>query len=157
MNRNKQHRNEERFSLGSQDRSFQQNFGQDEYLDESGSSIQNRDYPREAQSHKKTFENFRGIGPKGYTRADELIEEEVNNTLMRSPYIDASEIEVKVKDGVVQLSGSVEDRNSRFDAEMEIERITGVKDIENNIKVKKLNEYSSRSSHVSKNESNYYS
>ena len=38
----------------------------------------------------------RGRGPKGYTRSDERIREDVNDRLSDDPFVDASEIEVMV-------------------------------------------------------------
>ena len=40
-----------------------------------------------------------GRGPKGDRCSDERIEEDINEQLARHPEIDASEIEVKVKNG----------------------------------------------------------
>lgn len=90
---------------------------------------------RSARAHR----NFSGVGPKGYKRSDERIEEDVCEALARDQYIDASEIVVAVKDGLVMLSGSVDNREDRFEAEMLVENILGVEDIENNIRVMKQN------------------
>ncbi|MBC7540527.1 MAG: BON domain-containing protein [Bacteriovorax sp.] len=88
---------------------------------------------RRTVSHK----NFFGIGPKGYKRSDARIEEEICEVLTKDEYIDASEITVEVKEGVVKLSGTVEDREDRVAAEMLVESVLGVEDIQNNITVKK--------------------
>jgi hypothetical protein len=72
-----------------------------------------------------------GRGPKGYSRKDERILEDVCEMLARSSDVDASQIEVEVKGGCVFLSGSVEDRHSKRMAELEIENISGVKDVQN--------------------------
>ncbi|MFL5783964.1 MAG: BON domain-containing protein, partial [Bacteriovoracaceae bacterium] len=48
---------------------------------------------------------------------------------------DASEIEVDVKDGVVTLSGTVEDRQSKRAAEECIENLSGVVDVHNRIRL----------------------
>lgn len=88
--------------------------------------------------------NFSGIGPKGYRRSDQRIEEEVCNVLMRDNNINASEIEVHVENGVVQLSGTVSHRSARLDAEMAVDGVPGVEDIQNDIKVKKWIEFEDR-------------
>jgi osmotically-inducible protein OsmY len=72
-----------------------------------------------------------GKGPRGYKRADESIYEDVCSMLEMSADIDASQIEVSVKDGIVYLRGSVEDRDSKRMAEYEIENISGVHDVQN--------------------------
>lgn len=74
-----------------------------------------------------------GKGPKGYKRADARIQEEVSDALYHDPHIDASEIEVAVKDGVVTLSGSVPERRMKRLAEDCAERISGVHDVRNQI------------------------
>lgn len=100
------------------------------------------EYPRFGKNlNRKALSQrgFAGVGPKGYTRSDTRIEEEICEILARDKYIDASEIEVAVKDGIVTLSGEVDDREDRFDAEVLVERVLGVDDIKNDIKVKKSN------------------
>jgi hypothetical protein len=81
-------------------------------------------------------EHHRGKGPKGYTRSDDRIREDVCDSLTDDPMLDAGEIEVEVKNGEVTLSGTVTDRLAKRHAEDMIERITGVKDVQNDIKVK---------------------
>lgn len=73
----------------------------------------------------------RGRGPKGYTRSDDRIYEDVCEMLSRSPEVDATHIEVSVKQGVVYLNGEVEDRNQKRMAELEIENLSGVLDVQN--------------------------
>lgn len=80
--------------------------------------------------------NHSGRGPKGYRRSDERIEEEVNERLKSDYELDASDIEVAVKDGVVTLSGTVSDRRSKRMAEDCCEDISGVDDVTNQIRVK---------------------
>lgn len=74
-----------------------------------------------------------GRGPKGYTRSDERIYEDVCETLAMSPDIDASQIEVVVKEGRVHLSGQVENRQAKRMVEFEIENISGVVDVRNEL------------------------
>jgi hypothetical protein len=78
---------------------------------------------------------FSGIGPKGYKRPDERIYEDVCEALVRHPDIDASEISVKVDNGIVTLSGSVETRRVKRLAEEAIEDLFGIRDIMNKIRV----------------------
>lgn len=78
----------------------------------------------------------RGKGPKGYTRTDDRIKEQVCDCLTDDEHLDASEIEVQVKSGEVTLAGSVSDRASKRHAEDLIERMSGVKHVQNNLRVK---------------------
>jgi hypothetical protein len=77
-----------------------------------------------------------GRGPKGYKRSDERIREDVNEELTRSPDIDAFEIEVRVENGEVTLTGMVEDRHAKRHAEDLAERTSGVTDVHNQLRVK---------------------
>lgn len=80
---------------------------------------------------------FTGRGPKGYRRADDRIREDVNEELTRHPDIDASEVDVKVENGEVTLTGKVEDRHQKRLAEDLAERCSGVTDVHNQLKVDK--------------------
>jgi hypothetical protein len=77
----------------------------------------------------------RGKGPRGYLRSDERIKEDVNDRLSDNPFIDATEIEVTVSNGEVTLTGSVDDRSDKRMAEDIAEAISGVKNVENKIRV----------------------
>ena len=79
--------------------------------------------------------DFTGRGPKGWKRSDERVKDDVSESLERHPDIDASEIEVSVKDGIVTLSGSVDHRRSKRLAEDLIDTIGGVKDVRNELTV----------------------
>jgi BON domain-containing protein len=80
---------------------------------------------------------FYGRGPKGYRRADERIREDVSEELFRNPEIDASEIEIQAQNGEVTLTGKVEDRHQKRLAEDIAERVSGVTDVHNQLKVDK--------------------
>lgn len=82
-------------------------------------------------------EDFSGLGPKGYRRSDERIKEEVCEALYASPFVDASDIEVSVNDGCVRLYGTVESRNAKREAETTIENLSGVTDIQNELRLKR--------------------
>lgn len=79
--------------------------------------------------------SFRGRGPKGYQRSDERILEEVCERLEFDDAVDASDIEVAVTSGTVKLSGTVDDRQAKRRAEDIAESVTGVKNVENQIRV----------------------
>ncbi|MGN6476827.1 MAG: BON domain-containing protein [Flavipsychrobacter sp.] len=80
-------------------------------------------------------QQHRGKGPKGYKRSDERITEEINDRLSDDGSLDASDIEVKVANGEVTLSGTVMDRNSKRRAEDLVEAISGVNNVENRLRV----------------------
>ena len=78
----------------------------------------------------------RGRGPKGYTRSDDRIREDVNDRLTDDHMLDASDIEAKVANGEVTLNGHVESREAKRRAEDIADRIAGVKHVQNNLRVK---------------------
>jgi len=78
---------------------------------------------------------YSGRGPKGYQRSDDRIREDVNERLTDHPHIDASEIEVQVKNGEVTLSGTVDERQAKRLAEDIAESVSGVREVHNQIRV----------------------
>lgn len=77
----------------------------------------------------------RGKGPLNYMRSDERIREQICEALTDDHHVDASHIDVVVKNGEVTLSGTVEDRRQKRLAEDIAERCGGVKDISNQLKI----------------------
>ena len=90
------------------------------------------DYVRQARWDDR---GHRGRGPKGYQRTDERINDEVHDRLTEDPWLDASDIQVEVKGGEVTLSGHVENREAKHRAERLIEDLSGVKHVQNNLRV----------------------
>jgi hypothetical protein len=76
-----------------------------------------------------------GRGPKGYKRSDERVRDDVSDRLEQSGSIDASEIEVDVKDGIVTLRGSVSERTQKRLAEEAADSTPGVRDVRNEVRV----------------------
>lgn len=76
-----------------------------------------------------------GRGPKGYKRSDACIKEDVSDRLTNDSWLDASEIEVEVKDAEVTLSGHVASRDDKKRAELWAESISGVDHVQNNLRV----------------------
>ncbi len=83
----------------------------------------------EKHGFMESVKNFFGVGPKGYKRSDERVREDVSEALAAHPGVDASEIEVTVKEGHVTLAGTVENRAMRRFAEEAVERVPGVVDV----------------------------
>lgn len=80
--------------------------------------------------------NHRGRGPRSYARSDQRIEEDLNERLTEDALIDASDIEVVCQQGVVVLSGEVDDRWMKHRAEDIADACGGVKDVDNRIRVR---------------------
>ena len=88
-----------------------------------------------------------GKGPKGFVRSDERISELVHEVLTDHEHIDASNISLTVKDGEVTLTGHVDNRNAKLQAEDLVATVIGVKEIHNQIRVGAVSS-STGSSHV---------
>lgn len=95
---------------------------------------------RSNREHHETFgdkvRRFFGKGPKGYKRSDDRIREDVCDRLSEG-WIDASDIEISVADGEVTLSGYVDERRMKHVAEDLAERVAGVQDVHNHLRVRK--------------------
>ena len=95
--------------------------------------------PRERGGYWRRYESVRphfvGRGPKGYQRSDDRIREEICDCMTDDPALDASEIEVDVRQGEVTLSGSVTSRDQQNRAVDVVERISGVRDVTNQLRV----------------------
>jgi osmotically-inducible protein OsmY len=76
-----------------------------------------------------------GRGPRGYTRSDERIREDVCDRLCEHGYVDASDIEVRVTAGEVTLQGRVGGRQEKRIAEDVAEQVTGVRQVHNELRV----------------------
>lgn len=79
--------------------------------------------------------NFRGIGPKNYERSDDRIREDVCERLSQDEFVDAHDIEVAVSEGIVTLSGTIDERNSKRRAEDIAESVGGVRDVQNQLRL----------------------
>lgn len=62
----------------------------------------------------------------------------MHHILHDHPDIDASDIDVEAKDGIVTLSGEVPDRRTKWLAEDISEHIFGVKEVHNEIRVTRV-------------------
>lgn len=79
--------------------------------------------------------SYRGIGPRGYRRADDRIRDDVNDLLTEDLDLDATNIEVSVEERVVRLNGTVSSRADKRRAEALAERAYGVADVQNNLRI----------------------
>lgn len=84
---------------------------------------------------ERRSENYRGKGPKDYKRSDDRIREDVCDRLSDDPFIDASDINVRVEGSEVILSGRVDSREAKRRAEDMVESISGVNNVQNQLKV----------------------
>src|SRR5215207_7748252 len=78
---------------------------------------------------------FRGRGPKNYRRTDDRLREEVCDRLTDNEWLDASDVEVNVVAAEVILTGMVDSRYAKRLAENIAESVSGVSNVQNNLRV----------------------
>jgi hypothetical protein len=79
--------------------------------------------------------NYAGRGPRNYRRTDERIHEDVCERFTEDPRVDAFDIEVRVKDGEVTLTGNVSSREQKRRAEDVALSVSGVRDVINELRI----------------------
>lgn len=104
------------------------------FLERAGDEVSSWFGDDEAQRRREA--DHRGKGPRGYTRSDDRIREDASDKLSDDPMIDASDIDVTVENGEVTLSGEVSSRQAKRQAEDCVDRVAGVRHVQNNLRVK---------------------
>ena len=131
-----------RYGLQQRNRPGNEQFGERGYMSEED---YDRGTPRysESTSYGSSYRTemrdeglFKGKGPRNYRRADNRIQDDINDRLTDDPWVDASEVDVKVENCEVTLTGSVDDRQAKRRAEDIVESVSGVMHVENRIKVR---------------------
>lgn len=80
--------------------------------------------------------DFYGKGPKNWKFTDDLIKDQACQALYDSPIVDASDISVSVKDGIVTLEGTVSEKNMKREAEECVALMGEVVDVQNLLSVR---------------------
>src|SRR5882757_4310276 len=84
-----------------------------------------------------TFARLNGFThPEAIMKSDSEIERDVKDELSWNPDIDATDIAVSVKKGVVTLTGFVKSYTDKFEAEAAAKRVSGVVAVANDIEVR---------------------
>lgn len=92
--------------------------------------------PTPAAPPRRRFgDSYRGVGPRGYTRSPERIYEDICDRLTENPFIDASDIEVRVGGTEVVLTGAVDSNVALRQAEAIAEEVAGVSHVHNRLRV----------------------
>lgn len=94
-------------------------------------------HARSGQGHPASGQNYRGVGPRNYQRSDERILEDVQDRFLEDPHLNPSDVDVTIHDGVVTLTGTVSDRAQKRRAEDLADAVSGVKDVDNRLTIRK--------------------
>jgi hypothetical protein len=102
------------------------------------------DYNRSGMMNRTGSSNYgrySGYGPRDYRRSDDRIEEDVNDRLTWHSQLDATDLKVDVNNGIVTLTGTVDNRQDKRLAEDVAESVPGVWDVNNQIVVRNRGYY----------------
>ena len=120
---------------------YGQNYGRGFNQDYGRNYGRNQDYERDFDLYGVrpnpywTRGRYSGMGPRGYRRSDERMQEDINDRLTWHGQVDATDIMVEVQDGIATLTGTVNSRQEKRLAEDIVESIPGVMDVQNNLKI----------------------
>lgn len=110
----------------------------DRTTDEVSSWFGDEDAERRRERDRYIRGQYRGKGPRNYSRSDERIKEDVNDRLSDDPFVDATDVDVTVTNGEVTLTGNVDHRSTKRRAEDIAEMVSGVKNVENRLRVRQF-------------------
>jgi osmotically-inducible protein OsmY len=94
------------------------------------------------EAARRREQDHRGRGPVNYRRSDERILEDACDHLTEDRYVDASNIQVTVLEGEVTLDGTVGSRQQKRRAEDCVHDLSGVKHVQNNLRIQERDEWS---------------
>lgn len=78
-----------------------------------------------------------GKGPKGWRRSDERLREDACEAIAAQGYVDASDVDVRAESSTIVLSGTVSHRGDKRLLERLVERVLGVEDVRNEIRIRR--------------------
>ena len=107
----------------------------DRTSDEVSSWFGDEEAEKRRERDRRFSGHHRGKGPRNYSRSDERIKDDINDRLSDDPFVDATDIDVTVSNGEVTLTGTVDHRSTKRRAEDLAESVSGVKNVENRLRV----------------------
>ena len=126
----------------------------DKTKDEVSSWFGDDDAERRRRMDEYREGQHRGKGPKNYNRSKERIKEDASDRLSDDSLIDASNIEIEVEDNDLTLNGTVDTRYEKRRAEDLVENVSGVNNVQNNLRVVSKSMSNSEYSGMNANNSN---
>ncbi len=124
---------DDRSGYGDRGSGYGGGYGRGDYGDRGGYEAYGPSYTGGAARFQRG--PYYGRGPRNYSRSDERIAEDLNERLTDDPYLDASDIDVRIDDGVATLDGTVSERWMKYRAEDIADGCGGVKEVSNNLRV----------------------
>lgn len=114
-------------------------FGDDDgdrgFLAKAGDEIASWFGDDDAERRRNQDQDHRGRGPANYTRSNERLLEDACERLTHDRYLNASNINVTADDNEITLDGTVDSRQAKRRAEDCVHDISGVKHVQNNLRI----------------------
>ena len=114
-------------------------FGDDDgdrgFLAKAGDEIASWFGDDDAERRRDQDQDHRGRGPANYTRSNERLLEDACERLTHDRYLNASNINVTADDNEITLDGTVDSRQAKRRAEDCVHDISGVKHVQNNLRI----------------------
>lgn len=123
---------------------YDRDSGERGFFDKAGDTIASWFGDEEAE--RRLERDHRGSGPSNYQRSDERLLEDACERLTHDPYVDARNINVTASDNEITLEGTVDSRMAKRRAEDCVHDISGVKHVQNNLRIEDNDDWSSGSS-----------
>jgi osmotically-inducible protein OsmY len=82
------------------------------------------------------FDEWENLRPEAAMKSDSEIERDVRDELEWDPDLDATDIAMSVKNGVVTLAGFVKSYTDKYEAETAAKRVAGVRAVANDLEVR---------------------
>ncbi|MGB7372050.1 BON domain-containing protein [Erythrobacter sp.] len=93
------------------------------------------------QAERRRVRDQRGNGPANYKRSNERLLEDACERLTHDNHVDARKINVTAEDNEITLDGTVSSRSQKRAAEDCVHDLSGVKHVQNNLRVSNRDEY----------------
>lgn len=88
-----------------------------------------------------TQELSKKYSPPHIRRPDEFLEQEAIWNLTQNGAVDGRYLQVKVRDGILVLTGEVSSRPQKMIAQACVEQVSGVVHVENQLKIKRVSRF----------------
>jgi osmotically-inducible protein OsmY len=80
-------------------------------------------------------------------KSDEVLRAEIVGKLLVNGEVDTHNFEIDVDDGVVKISGDVSGRHAKRVTEKCLSEVTGIRNVENRLKVRRISRFTDNSMH----------
>ncbi|HEV7330407.1 MAG TPA: BON domain-containing protein [Flavisolibacter sp.] len=129
-------------NAGNQDRDYRRDDNEgwwDRTKDKVTGWFSSDDDDRNDRDRNRNYMSHRGKGPSDYRRSEDRIREDICDRLTDDDRVDASHISVQIDNDAVILSGTVNSREEKRRAEDLVESVSGVRNVENRLRVGSAN------------------